>query len=190
MVTTRSTRPARVAAAAAAALLGTATALALYAAPAAASVTPASAAAPPSPAVPAAAPAAKLSQAEAEARLSGAGITWSSSGGCTDRNTPTCTSFEQINDTTVAGVITLKQASGCAVNITGGTEVGHADGAQSHYNGFKVDLSLSSCLDGYIKGAFARIGDRGDGYPQWQATSGNIYCEEGDHWDIVYTSAG
>ncbi|MGH3620779.1 MAG: hypothetical protein ACRDQ5_03190 [Sciscionella sp.] len=133
----------------------------------------------------------KLSQAEAASRLSAAGVTHSSSGGCTDRGNPTCTSFSQINATTVAGVITLKKASGCPINITGGTEVGHATSIYSHYNGYKVDTSRNTCLDGYVKGAFTRIGNRKtDGYPQWRAASGNLYCDEGNHWDIVYTSAG
>src|SRR5919112_2171393 len=81
----------------------------------------------------------KLTQAQAASQLSAAGITWSSSGGCTDRYNSTCTSFEQINQSTVSGVITLKRSSGCAINITGGTETGHASGTYSHWNGYKVD---------------------------------------------------
>ncbi|WP_406192808.1 hypothetical protein OH807_01620 [Kitasatospora sp. NBC_01560] len=127
----------------------------------------------------------KLSQSTAAARFSGAGITWSSSGGCTTRSNSTCTSFEQINSGTVSTIITLKQSSGCAVNITGGTEVGHASGTYSHYNGYKVDISRSSCIDGYIQNSFTYIGYRGDGYPQWKAASGNLYCNEGSHWDIL-----
>jgi len=132
----------------------------------------------------------KLTQAQAASQLSAAGITWSSSGNCTTRSNPTCTSFDQINQSTVTGVITLKHASGCAINITGGTEVGHASGTYSHYNGYKVDVSHNSCIDGYIHTAFTRIGNRGDGYPQWQAASGNIYCDEGTHWDITYYTCG
>ncbi len=128
----------------------------------------------------------KLSQSQAASQLSAAGITWSSSGGCTTRSNSTCTSFDQINSSTVDGVITLKRASGCAVNITGGTEVGHASGTYSHYNGYKVDISKYSCIGGYITGSFERIANRGDGYPQWRAASGNIYCDEGSHWDITY----
>src|SRR3954447_6286703 len=125
----------------------------------------------------------KLSQSAAASQLSAAGVTHSSSGGCTTRSNSTCTSYEQINQTTVTGVITLKHASGCAINITGGTEVGHASGTYSHWNGYKVDISHNSCIDGYIHNAFTRIANRGDGYPQWEAASGNIYCDEGSHWD-------
>ena len=73
-----------------------------------------------------------VTQAQAEAAFQSAGITWSSSGGCTDRNNPTCTSFDQLNLATVQGAQTLKSASGCALNITGGTETGHAGGTYSH----------------------------------------------------------
>lgn len=77
---------------------------------------------------------------------------------------------------TIDGAITLKGACGdCAVTVTGGTEVGHADGTYSHYNGYKLDFSLTSGLSSYIKNTFTRIEDRG-GYPQWQAASGNTYC--------------
>ena len=53
--------------------------------------------------------------------IKGVGI--SSSGGCSDRNTPTCTSLEQIREITVNGIVTLKTASGCGLTVTGGTEV-------------------------------------------------------------------
>ena len=132
----------------------------------------------------------KLTQAQAASQLSAAGITWSSSGGCTDRYNSTCTSFEQINQSTVSGVITLHRASGCSINITGGTEIGHASGTYSHWNGYKVDVTHRTCIDSYIHNAFTRIGNRGDGYPQWQAASGNIYCDEGTHWDITYYTCG
>ncbi|SHG51563.1 hypothetical protein SAMN05443575_2141 [Jatrophihabitans endophyticus] len=128
----------------------------------------------------------KLSQAQAASQLSAAGITHSSSGGCTTRSNSTCTSYEQINQSTVDGAVTLKRASGCAINISGGTEVGHASGTYSHYNGYKIDISKNSCINGYITGSFTRIADRGDGYPQWRAASGNVYCDEGSHWDITY----
>lgn len=127
----------------------------------------------------------KMSQSAAAAKFKAAGITWSSSGNCTTRSNPTCTSFDQINSGTVDTIITLHKASGCAVNITGGTEVGHASGTYSHYNGYKVDTSHNSCLDRYVKNSFSYIGLRGDGYPQWKAASGNLYCDEGNHWDIT-----
>jgi len=128
----------------------------------------------------------KLSQSSAASQLGAAGITHSSSGGCTTRSNPTCTSYEQINVSTVNQAITLRNASGCAINITGGTEVGHASGTYSHYNGYKIDISHNSCNDSYIKNNFSYIGLRGDGYPQWKSAAGNLYCDEGNHWDITY----
>ena len=128
----------------------------------------------------------KLSQTDAAAQLKQAGITWSSSGNCSTRSNASCTSFDQINQSTVTGVVTLKKASGCAINITGGTEVGHASGTQSRYNGYKVDVAKGSCIDAYVKNSFSKIADRGDGYPQWRSSAGNTYCDEGNHWDITY----
>ena len=128
---------------------------------------------------------AKLSHSAATAKFQSAGLTWSSSGGCSDRNNSTCTSFDQINSATVDGVITLKQSSRCAVNLTGGTETGHADGTYSHWNGYKVDFSLSSCLDNYIQGTFTSIGGS-----KWKSGSGNIYYREGNHWDVTYHNCG
>jgi hypothetical protein len=127
----------------------------------------------------------KLTNAQATAMLRASGITWSSSGNCSDRNNPTCTSFEQVNLTTIQGAQTLKSASGCALNITGGTEVGHASGTFSHFNGYKLDMSLSSCLTGYIQRNFTFIGDS-----KWQSAAGNIYFLEGNHWDITYFNCG
>ncbi len=128
----------------------------------------------------------KMSHSEAASSLRSVGITWSSTGGCSNRNVPTCTSFSQINSGTVNGVKTLRTASGCAVNITGGTETGHASGTYSHWNGYKVDISKYTCIGNYIRNSFTRIANRGDGYPQWRSAAGNIYCDEGNHWDILY----
>lgn len=93
------------------------------------------------------------------------------------RSVSTCTSYSGILSGTVDGVVTLKNASGASsLIITGGTEVGHASGTYSHANGYKVDVRHSTTLDNYITSAFTKIGNRGDGFPQWQAASGNIYC--------------
>ncbi|MEU2080367.1 hypothetical protein [Streptomyces albus] len=141
-------------------------------------------------AAPSAAPAApqllaKLTHAQATAKFRAAGITWTSSGGCSDRNNPTCTSFEGLRSETADGAITLKKASGCAVRLTGGTETGHASGTYSHWNGYKLDMGLSSCLDNYITGSFASIGGS-----KWKSASGNIYYREGNHWDVTYYNCG
>ncbi|MGH8879406.1 MAG: hypothetical protein ACRD0P_19015, partial [Stackebrandtia sp.] len=95
-------------------------------------------------------PRAKLSHSQATAKLKSAGIKWTSSGGCSDRDKPNCTSFTQVNSATISGAITLKKASGCGLTITGGTETGHASGTYSHWNGYKLDFSLTSCLTSYV----------------------------------------
>lgn len=127
----------------------------------------------------------KISHSDATNRLRSSGITWSSSGGCSDRNNPTCTSFDQVNLSTIQGIQTLKSASGCGINVTGGTETGHASGTYSHWNGYKLDTSINSCLSGYIQGTFTSIGGS-----KWQSGSGNIYYHEGNHWDITYYNCG
>ena len=131
-----------------------------------------------------------LTHAQATSQLRAAGITWSSSGGCSDRNVPTCTSFEQIRQSTIDGIITFKRVSGCAVNITAGTETGHASGTYSHWNGYKVDISKSTCVNSYIKNHYTYVGYiSGWGY-QYKAASGNLYTDEGNHWDILYYTCG
>ena len=118
--------------------------------------------------------------------MSAAGISWSSSGGCSDRLNPTCTSFEQVNQSTIDGIVTLRGSSGCAINITGGTETGHSDGTYSHWNGYKVDVTPTGCVENYIYTYFTYIGDRSDGAPMYESAAGNIYADEGNHWDITY----
>ena len=84
--------------------------------------------------------------------------------------------------------------------------MGHASGTYSHYNGYKLDFSKTSGLSSYVTNTFTRIADRGDGYPQWQAASGNLYCvsvgidgaritandkqDEGNHWDVTFFTDG
>jgi hypothetical protein len=130
-----------------------------------------------------------LTHAEAAARLKAAGITWWSSGNCSDRKRADCTSFEQIRASTVAGVITLKQASACAVMVTGGTETGHGDGVYTHWNGWKVDIQRLDCVSGYIR-RFHDVGYIAGWGHQYEAPSGNLYTDEGDHWDILYYTCG
>jgi hypothetical protein len=128
----------------------------------------------------------KLTQAQAVSKLHAAGITWSSSGHCSTRSNPSCTSFDQINSGTIDGIVTLKRASGCPINITGGTEAGHASGTYSHYHGYKVDITPNACVSNYITRNFTYIGLRGDGARQYRSHAGNIYARESTHWDILY----
>lgn len=153
-------------------------ALAFFSFPAAAQAAPADTKAP-------AGALAKLSHATAAAQLSNAGIGIRSSGGCSDRSNPTCTSLDQVNSATIQGAITLKGATGCAMTVTGGTETGHASGTYSHWNGYKLDFAMSSCLTNYITGTFTSIGGS-----KWQSGSGNVYYNEVNHWDVTYHNCG
>ncbi|MEV5545750.1 hypothetical protein AB0L35_06330 [Streptomyces sp. NPDC052309] len=135
----------------------------------------------------AAAPPAKYqTHNEAAAVLKRAGITWTSSGGCSNREKTNCTSFTKINKATVSGIVAFKKAGKCAVRITGGTERGHASGTYSHYNGYKVDIALNSCVNKYITSHFKNAGKRGDGATMYKSAAGNVYAREGSHWDITY----
>lgn len=135
-------------------------------------------------------PAGAVTQASAAAQFSAAGIGWTSSGGCTDRYTSTCTSFDGIRQATIDGAITLKRASGCGLTITGGTETGHAGGTYSHWNGYKLDFSRTACLTSWVHNTYTYIGQRSDGAAQYRAASGNVYADEGNHWDVTYYTCG
>lgn len=137
-----------------------------------------------------AAPASAVSQASAESSFRAAGISWNSSGGCTDPGNSTCTSFEGLRQASVDGAVTLAGASGCALTITGGTETGHAGGTYSHANGYKLDFSRTTCLTSWIHGTYTYIGQRGDGAALYEAGSGNVYADEGNHWDVTFYSCG
>lgn len=132
----------------------------------------------------------KLTDAQAASQLSAVGITRVSTGGCTNRNVSTCTSYDQINQETVSGIKTFKSISGCAITITGGTETGHASGTYSHWNGYKVDVRPTTCVSSYITSHYSYSGTRGDGATLYTAPSGNVYARESNHWDITYYTCG
>ncbi|CAF4058204.1 unnamed protein product, partial [Rotaria sordida] len=130
----------------------------------------------------------KHSHSAALSQIQSVGIGISSSGGCSNCNNPKCTSLDQVNCNAIRCLRTLKTSSGCPITVTGGTETGHASGTHSHWNGYKIDISLNSCIDSYITKQFAYIGKRGDGATQYKASSGNVYAKEGNHWDITFTA--
>jgi hypothetical protein len=132
----------------------------------------------------------RLSHSQATAKLRAANIGWTSSGGCSNRANSHCTSFTQIRGATISGVITFKRASHCGITITGGTEVGHASGTYSHYNGYKVDVARTTCVTNYIHRTYGYIGLRGDGARMYRSGAGNIYADEGSHWDVLYYNCG
>ncbi|WP_445063536.1 peptidoglycan-binding domain-containing protein [Streptomyces sp. SAS_281] len=128
-----------------------------------------------------------LTHAQAAAQFNAAGIGWVSSGNCSDRTNSSCTSFDGLRAATADGAVSLKQAvGGCTLTITGGTETGHASGTYSHANGYKLDFQRVSCLTSHITGNFTHTGTRGDGAALYTAPSGNVYADEGSHWDVTF----
>jgi hypothetical protein len=111
----------------------------------------------------------KLTHSAAAIFLMNHGIDWSSSGNCSDRDNRHCTSFEQIRLSTVNGIIKLKQDSGCAIRITGGTETGHSKGTYSHWNGYKLDISPDLPISEYIAKNFTKQKEN-----------------RKNHWDITF----
>lgn len=129
----------------------------------------------------------KLTHSQAAARLRSAGIGIHSSGNCSDWNNRRCTSLTNVNSGSIDGIIRFRQVSGCGVTVTGGTEVGHASGRLSHRNGYKLDISPTSCVSGHITRNYRRIGTRGDGAALYRPNgSPNTYARESNHWDITY----
>ena len=118
---------------------------------------------------------------EARQALAAAGITvWESS--------PGATSLANINQATINEAVSLKQACGCQVIVTGGTESGvHASGQYSHSSGYKIDLDDTSGLNNYITSNYTYVGPRsGDGALMYRSSDGKkIYAKEGDHWDVL-----
>lgn len=128
----------------------------------------------------------RLSHDQAAERLAAAGIPFTSTGNCIERENPECTSFEDIYSGTIDGVITLQRASECPIRVTGGTEAGHMAGEHSHGNGYKIDISLGGCVDDYIRSSFVEVPPPSFGTEAYRSAAGNEYVREVDHWDIVY----
>ncbi len=133
---------------------------------------------------------ARIRHSSALSQLNGAGISVTSSGVVTaDRTTNPSTSLEQMRQNTVSGLISFKSASGCAVTVTGGTEnYIHSGGTYSHWTGYKIDISYTTCVTNYIQGHFTYAGQRSDGAALYKDSAGNIYANESfaGHWDILY----
>ena len=122
----------------------------------------------------------KLTQSQAMAKLSAASVPVVSSGNCITRSNPTCTSLDQINLYTIGVVVSFKALSGCPVTVTGGTETGHENGVFSHYNGYKVDISMNSCITAYVQKNMRAISSN-----VFLSNAGNYYFYEGNHWDVT-----
>ncbi|MFB9192341.1 hypothetical protein ACFFWA_05120 [Actinomadura verrucosospora] len=126
----------------------------------------------------------RLDQQFAEYALRASGIGWRSTGGCSDRTVRTCTSFEGIRWGTIRSLIEFAESSGCEIVVTGGTEHGHAGGAYSHANGYKIDIATGACVDEAVR-RYPFTGVRGDGARLHRSPEGVVFAREKDHWDIT-----
>jgi hypothetical protein len=127
-----------------------------------------------------------LHQQEAGAMLRQAGLRWISSGHCTRRRNPHCTSLDGIRPTTLSGVLGLHDDSRCGVVISGGTEAGHSRGPYSHGAGYKLDVLPSRCIDHYVRGHYRRVKTRGDGARLYRSPAHALFARERSHWDITF----
>jgi hypothetical protein len=131
-------------------------------------------------------PSAVLHQETATAMLRGFGIRRVSSGGCAARWNPHCTSLEGVRQETIGGLLALKDASGCPLVVSGGTEVGHTPGPFSHDAGYKLDVLPNRCVNAFIRRNFEPVPTRGDGARQYRGPGLSTFAREPSHWDITF----
>lgn len=113
------------------------------------------------------------------------GIGWRSTGRCSDRTIASCTSFENVRWGTIKGLLGFAESSGCEITVTGGTERGHAGGPYSHWNGYKLDIAPTACVDRAIR-RYPPAGVRRDGARLYRSSDGALFAREKDHWDITF----
>ncbi len=133
-----------------------------------------------------------VSHDAAAQQLSNAGISIDSSNHCFTNNEG-CTYLGGIRQSTLDGVIKLKQKVGSSFTVFGGTEPGHSsEGQHTHPSGYKVDITSNGNTDAvsnYIK-SLTPDGERpgAHGGPRYKDNDGNEYVFESgfNHWDITY----
>lgn len=125
---------------------------------------------------------------EAKAILDNYGIGIWSSGNCSDKNLPNCTSLDGIRIDTILHLVALKsECPGCNIIVTGGTEIGHAESDTGHSSGYKIDINKTYYNDPfstYIENTMEELEPTANGYPRYKDSCNNIYLDEGNHWDI------
>lgn len=122
---------------------------------------------------------------------------------CTAGQVNNCTSLENTRSGVLDEMVNLSTAcdsasrnesgspgNACGVRITGGSEPGHAGGACSHANGYKVDISSSAAVTNYIHANFQSTGARGGdhGGERWinpQTNAEYVLESNPSHWDIT-----
>ncbi|WP_437502506.1 hypothetical protein [Sorangium sp. So ce1099] len=132
-----------------------------------------------------------LTHGEAEAMILAHGMQRNVA--CSDRSNSSCTSFDSIRRKTVEGIIDFKDGSTCSgIVITGGTETGHGDDpnnttAHSHWNGYKIDVRLSTCVTDRVRQLTGHQGSFVDGTNYYDSVANKYYSEFSvNHWDIQY----
>lgn len=126
-----------------------------------------------------------------------------SSGNCSNKNNPTCTSLDGIRRGSIQGLIDFKKKcdrvkGDCTITVTGGTETGHSKGTYSHGTGYKIDIRWTfngrsdNYAGQYIKENFTRVYNRGSWGAAYvdPATKYLYVFESGSsaHWDICFDS--
>lgn len=127
-----------------------------------------------------------LSEGGVLAKFNANGITFSSTGNnCTDKNRRNCTGLDGLQEVTVENIIDLKKNCRCSINVSGGTEIGHAENdGRDHSSGYKYDVSLNPQLEEYIKSIDGVVVGKRGGDTTYTAPDGTVYAKESDHWDI------
>jgi hypothetical protein len=127
----------------------------------------------------------RLHHEDAAGFLRANGIRWRSTGHCSDRTRPACTSFDGLRWGTIKGLLDFHAESGCPITITGGTERGHAGGPRGHAAGYKLDIAPTRCVDAAIR-RYPYQGVRGDGARLYRSPDGTLFARERDHWDVAF----
>lgn len=95
------------------------------------------------------------------------------------------TCVDGIRKSVVDSVVAFKKESGCTdVGVTGGTEAGHAQGTNSHGNGYKIDINRTTCVTNHIEKKYQDKGIRSDGARIYVSPTGAEWAKEHDHWDV------
>lgn len=133
----------------------------------------------------------EYSHDEANEQLN-SGIGLYSSEDCFRSRDTGCTSLKGIKQNTIDTINAIQSGCDCSFTITGGTELGHADGELSHGNGYKVDIDDSADITNHIVSNpdITRDGER-NGSPRFVDANGNEYVLEGaDEIDNTYNKQG
>lgn len=133
-------------------------------------------------------PAGSLAHEQAKQKLADAGITISSTGNCSDKSDSRCTSLDGVRQATIDGIISFKAECNCTVNVSGGTETRHStEGACTHGNGCKLDISFNTKLSNYVQHSYQSIGKCfAAAYACYKSPTGQIWAKESNHWDVAF----